>query len=120
MKFHYNFCFNGYILGADLKERAQMSNAEVSAFVQRLRYSLSELQNLPMPTIAAIDGAALGGGLEMALACDLRVACEYKIIRTAILFISYQLRALLVVGVLSCRPTPSLARCSNILLFLNK
>ena len=53
-----------------------MSNEEVSTFVQKLRFSVSELAALPMPTIAAIDGAALGGGLEMSLACDMRIACE--------------------------------------------
>ncbi|XP_070192917.1 methylglutaconyl-CoA hydratase, mitochondrial-like isoform X2 [Littorina saxatilis] len=63
-----------FCAGADLKERAQMSNAEVASFVQKLRYSVSELASLPMPTIAAIDGAALGGGLEMSLACDMRIA----------------------------------------------
>jgi methylglutaconyl-CoA hydratase len=62
-----------FCAGADLKERASMKPAEVSAFVHGLRSAFTELEDLPMPTIAAIDGAALGGGLELALACDLRV-----------------------------------------------
>ena len=65
------------ILGADLKERAKMTNEEVGPFVAGLRQSVSDLATIPMPTIAAIDGYALGGGLEMSLACDMRVACDY-------------------------------------------
>ncbi|XP_056146694.1 methylglutaconyl-CoA hydratase, mitochondrial isoform X2 [Lampris incognitus] len=64
-----------FCAGADLKERAKMHQSEVGPFVSRARALISELGNLPMPTIAAIDGAALGGGLEMALACDIRIAC---------------------------------------------
>lgn len=60
--------------GADLKERAKMHQSEVGPFVSKARALISELGNLPMPTIAAIDGAALGGGLEMALSCDIRIA----------------------------------------------
>ncbi|XP_061656765.1 methylglutaconyl-CoA hydratase, mitochondrial isoform X2 [Syngnathoides biaculeatus] len=63
-----------FCAGADLKERAKMHQSEVGPFVSKARALITELGKLPMPTIAALDGAALGGGLEMALACDIRVA----------------------------------------------
>ncbi|KAF6344390.1 enoyl-CoA hydratase domain containing 2 [Rhinolophus ferrumequinum] len=63
-----------FCAGADLKEREQMSEVEVGVFVQRLRGLMNEIAAFPTPTIAAMDGFALGGGLELALACDLRVA----------------------------------------------
>ncbi|KAL1918311.1 uncharacterized protein VTP21DRAFT_2971 [Calcarisporiella thermophila] len=62
-----------FCAGADLKERATMAPSEVSQFLYSLRQAFRELETLPQPTIASIDGAALGGGLEMALCCDLRV-----------------------------------------------
>ena len=63
-----------FCAGADLKERETMSPSEAGVFVQRIRTTFSELEDLPMPTIAVIEGAAFGGGLELALAADLRVA----------------------------------------------
>jgi hypothetical protein len=63
-----------FCAGADLAERRTMSKAQVSKFLADLRAALNKLESLPMPTIAAIDGPTLGGGLELALACDLRVA----------------------------------------------
>lgn len=62
-----------FCAGADLKERAGMTQEEATAFVKKLRATFTMLERLPMPTLAAIEGAALGGGLELALACDLRV-----------------------------------------------
>ena len=53
-----------------------MSQGQVAKFLADLRDALGKLESLPMPTIAAIDGPALGGGLELSLACDLRVASE--------------------------------------------
>ena len=66
-----------FCAGADLKERAGMSDAEVALFLHNLRSTLDAMEALPIPTLAAIDGAALGGGLELALTCDFRVAAQH-------------------------------------------
>jgi len=63
-----------FCAGADLAERRTMSQTQVARFLAELRDAIGKLESLPMPTIAAIDGPALGGGLELSLACDLRVA----------------------------------------------
>nr|XP_060629506.1 enoyl-CoA hydratase domain-containing protein 2, mitochondrial [Anolis sagrei ordinatus] len=65
-----------FCAGADLKERASMTDVETDLFVHKLRSLMDGIAALPMPTIAAIEGYALGGGLELALACDLRVAAS--------------------------------------------
>lgn len=65
-----------FCAGADLKERASLTPSEVSRFVTSLRGLLKSIEQLPMPVISAIDGAALGGGLEMALACDIRTVAD--------------------------------------------
>ncbi|OMJ29376.1 Methylglutaconyl-CoA hydratase, mitochondrial [Smittium culicis] len=69
-----------FCAGADLKERITMTPLEVSQFLNSLKETFIELENLPVATIAALDGAALGGGLELALCCDLRVSGEKTIL----------------------------------------
>jgi 3-hydroxyacyl-CoA dehydrogenase / enoyl-CoA hydratase / 3-hydroxybutyryl-CoA epimerase len=70
---------DGFVAGADLEELLQVGDkAAVLAMLQRGHELMERLAALPFPTVAAIHGACLGGGLELALACRCRVATEHK------------------------------------------
>lgn len=63
-----------FCAGADLKERRGMTDDEALAAVRGIGSAADALAAIPVPTIAVIQGAALGGGFEIALGCDLRIA----------------------------------------------
>ena len=65
-----------FCAGADLKERATMEPIDVKKFIFAIRNLFTSIEQLNKPIIAAINGIALGGGTELALACDIRIASE--------------------------------------------
>ena len=66
-----------FIGGADIREMSALANAEDGReFITRLHRCCDAIRAIPVPTIARINGLTLGGGLEMAAACDVRIAAE--------------------------------------------
>ena len=69
---------DGFVAGADIEElRALAEPGQVIDMLQRGHALMNRLAALPFPTVAAIHGACLGGGLELALACGFRIATEH-------------------------------------------
>ncbi|MPZ92957.1 MAG: enoyl-CoA hydratase/isomerase family protein [Actinobacteria bacterium] len=65
-----------FAAGADIKEMASQDTTTMYRYIGRFQNVFTRLEQLPQVTIAAITGYALGGGCELALACDLRICAE--------------------------------------------
>lgn len=69
-----------FVAGTDIVEMESLSSFEARAFATLARTAIDKVMNLNRPVIAAINGFALGGGCELAMACDIRIASEKAIL----------------------------------------
>ena len=65
-----------FVAGADIAQMSEMSGSEFKEYVDYAHKIYNLIENAPYPSIAAVNGYALGGGCELALACDIRIASE--------------------------------------------
>ena len=68
-----------FVAGADIGEMSTLTKAEGEAFGKKGNDVFRKLETLPIPVIAAVNGFALGGGCEISMACDIRIASENAI-----------------------------------------
>ncbi|KOO50241.1 enoyl-CoA hydratase-related protein [Priestia koreensis] len=66
-----------FSVGADLKERKTLTIDQVKRNVYKIGEVFAKVEQLPQPTIAVLNGYAFGGGMELALACDFRIAADH-------------------------------------------